>query len=62
MSFMELVKEIDTLEKKIRKKYPKQKGRVLIANAKEITNYAVDRNEDEFRWYVQYRKELDSRL
>jgi hypothetical protein len=62
MSFKKLLTEVEELEKKIKKKHPKQKGRVLIANAKEITDYAVEFDKDNFAWYIQYRRELESRL
>lgn len=62
MSFTKILVECAEIEKKIKKKHPKQKGRVLIANAKEITDYAVEFEKDSFGWYIQYRRELESRL
>jgi hypothetical protein len=62
MAFKDLLNEVDKLEKDIRKKYPKQRGRVLIANAKEITDYAVGKEADEFTWLINYRRELVARL
>jgi len=55
---LKLVEEIETLEKRVRKAHPKQKGRVLIANAKSLLDATVGRS-DEFRWAVEYRSALE---
>lgn len=48
---------INELEKKIRNKHPKQKGRVMIANAKQVADYEVDK-DDVMLWAHTYQKEL----
>ncbi len=62
MSFKDIINEVDKLEKDIKKKYPKQRGLVLIANAKEVTDYAVGKDADQFTWMISYRRELEVRL
>jgi len=52
---------IDDLEKKICDKFPKQKGKVMIANAKQVADYEVE-NEDVMLWAHTYQKELQKRL
>lgn len=52
--------EVTTLEKTIRKKFPKQDGRVKIANAKSDIDMEVGRidNTNEIPWMIQYRDKL----
>ena len=52
--------EISILEKKIRKMYPKQEGRVMIANAKSYIDSTVGRvcNMNESKWILDYRDKL----
>lgn len=56
-----LFDQIDELEKKIRKKHPKQKGRVIIANAKQKADYEVGK-EDIMRWAHTYFTQLEKSL
>ena len=57
----ELMSRIEKLEEKIKKDNPKQKGRVIIANAKCNASYEVD-SSDQFRWAVVYHEELKKSL
>lgn len=52
--------EISVLEKKIRKTYPKQEGRVMIANAKSYIDATVGRVtlNNESKWLLEYRDKL----
>lgn len=52
--------EISTLEKKIRKIYPKAEGRVMIANAKSYIDATVGRvsSLNESKWLLDYRDKL----
>lgn len=52
---------IDDLEKQVRIKYPKQRGRVMIANAKQIADYEVGK-DDVMLWAHTYQKELKKHL
>lgn len=62
MGIKDVLNDIEKLEKDIKKKYPKQRGRVIIANAKEVTDYAVGKETDQFTWLINYRRELVARL
>jgi hypothetical protein len=53
----DLMNKIEKLEEVIKKNNPKQKGRVMIANAKSNASYAVDTTET-FKWAVMYHDEL----
>jgi hypothetical protein len=55
-----LYEDVIVLEKEIRKKYPKQDGRVKIANAKSDIDMEVGRidNTNEVPWMIQYRDKL----
>jgi len=53
----DLMKCIEKLEERIKKENPKQKGRVIIANAKSNASYEVD-STDQFRWAAVYHDEL----
>lgn len=53
----DLMNRIAKLEETIKKNHPKQKGRVMIANAKSTASYEIDR-KDEFRWAIAYYEEL----
>jgi hypothetical protein len=53
----DLMTKIDKLEEQIKKSNPKQKGRVIIANAKSNASYEVDAN-DQFKWAVVYYEQL----
>lgn len=57
----DLMKRIELLEDKIKKENPKQKGRVIIANAKCNASYEVDSTE-QFKWAVVYHDELKKML
>ena len=52
-----LFEKIDTMEREILKKFPKQKGRVKIANAKTNADYEA-KEGDEYHWAHIYHKEL----
>jgi hypothetical protein len=53
----DLMAKIDKLEEQIKKSNPKQKGRVIIANAKSNASYEVDA-KDQFKWAVVYYEQL----
>jgi hypothetical protein len=55
-----LYDEVSTLEKSIRKKFPKQSGRVMIANAKCDMDMCFGRMDtlNEVQWLMQYRDKL----
>jgi hypothetical protein len=55
-----LYDEIIALEKSIRKKHPKQSGRVIIANIKSKLDMVVGRmnNHNEIQWIMSYKDEL----
>lgn len=60
-SLEKIFEEVDILEKQIKKKYPAQRGRVLIANIKSIMDYEQGRPEtesDHIKWAVEYRSRL----
>ena len=60
-SLEKIFEEVDTLEKQIKKKYPAQRGRVLIANIKSIIDYEQGRPETEpehIKWAIEYRSKL----
>ena len=48
---------IEDLEKQLRKKFPKQKGRVMIANIKSALDFTVGR-ENEVKWATEYMNKL----
>lgn len=54
----ELMGRVETLEKKIKKEHPNQKGLVLLANAASNASYFVSKKEDLFKWYITYYEEL----
>lgn len=55
-----LYEEVSTLEKSIRKKNPKQAGRVMIANAKCDMDMCFGRmtTVNEIQWLIEYRDKL----
>lgn len=55
-----IYEEISTLEKSIRKKHPKQSGRVMIANAKSDIDMCFGRVTalNETQWLIEYRNKL----
>jgi len=53
----ELMKSIEMVEERIKRENPKQKGRVIIANAKSKASYEVD-SKEQFKWAVVYLEEL----
>lgn len=55
-----IYEEVSTLEKSIRKKYPRQEGRVMIANAKSDIDMEIGRIDtaNEVKWMLQYRDKL----
>ena len=55
-----LYEEVSSLEKSLRKKFPKQHGRVMIANLKCDMDMCVGRmdNVNEVQWLMQYRDKL----
>jgi hypothetical protein len=56
-----MIEKIDVLEKEIKKKYPKQAGRVKIANAKALTDYEIS-EEHEMEWLLHYIGSLRNQL
>ena len=56
-----LFEDIEKLEKDIRKKHPKQRGRVLIANAKQRADYESSPDND-VEWAHNYKLELEKEL
>ena len=56
-----LLEHIIELETKIKQKYHKQKGKVLIASAKQAADYSVDDKKSQ-DWCISYFKELSNRL
>lgn len=59
-----IYEEISTLEKQIRKHYPKAEGRVFIANAKSYIDATVGRVDslNESKWLLEYRDKLKNIL
>jgi len=60
-----LFEEIDSLEIRLKKKYPKQKGRVILANIKTDIDYEIGKPSDsieEMRWCRIYVDRLKSHL
>ena len=55
-----LYEEVSTLEKSIRKKFPKQSGRVMIANIKSDMDMCIGRMDavNEIQWLIEYRDKL----
>ena len=58
LGFDALLDEIVKLEKEIKNKFPEQRGKVLLANAKTEVNYISDK-KDVFKWNVDYKNELE---
>ncbi len=60
----DLLDKIINLEKSIKKKYPKQAGRVKIANAKQSVDYSFPDPEtaNKMEWSSRYYKELQNQL
>lgn len=54
-----LMNQIESLEKEIKKRHPKQKGRVLLANAKTKVDYELGKDAHFLQWNRQYRDELE---
>lgn len=59
-----LLDKILQLEKDIKKKYPKQEGRVKIANAKQAVDYSFPdpSSANIMEWSSRYYTELENRL
>jgi hypothetical protein len=56
-----LFDEVDDLEKQVKKKYPKQKGRVILANIKTEIDYEIGKpsdNSEKLRWFRKYADSL----
>lgn len=52
-----IFEEVDQLESQIKKKFPKQKGRVLLANLKTEIDYEIgkpDNTSEQLRWFRKY--------
>jgi hypothetical protein len=60
----DLLDKIIVLEKQIKKKYPKQEGRVKIANAKQKVDYSFPEPEtaNKMEWSSRYYAELENSL
>lgn len=60
----DLLDKIIKIEEQIKKKYPKQVGRVRIANAKQNVDYAFpDRDTiNQMEWAAKYYTELENVL
>ena len=57
----DLMNRIEKLEEQIKKNHPKQKGRVIIANAKCNASYEVD-IKDQFKWAIAYYEQLQKQI
>jgi hypothetical protein len=59
-----LYDDVVTLEKEVRKRFPKQSGRVMIANAKQLIDMELGRmdNANEVPWMIQYRDKLKAMI
>ena len=65
MSISNLTSEIEKTEDRIKSTFPKQKGRVAIAEAKQNADYALGKpsnSTEEMRWAVEYLSNLKSYL
>jgi len=59
----QILEDIEKYEKELLKKFPKQKGRVMRANAKQLVDAELGKTDvDEMRWAVLYREKLKSYL
>lgn len=58
MGLDNLLKEIDKLEQKIKEIYGKKSGRVKIENARTLTSYSINKNENFMKWYIEYLNNL----
>ena len=56
-----LFNQIEELETLVKKKFPRQKGRVMIATAKQVADYEVGK-EDVMKWAHIYSQELKKYL
>jgi hypothetical protein len=60
-SIESVLTDISNAEIEIRKRYPKQKGRVIIQNIKHDVDATVTR-QCEIKWSIEYRSKLLDRL
>jgi hypothetical protein len=58
----ELLERAEKLECQIKKLYPKQSGRVRIAEAKQFVDYEIGKDADQMKWIVKYCQELERRI
>lgn len=59
----DLLTKIEKLEKDVRKRYPKQEGRVILANLKQKIDYSFKEDEpNSMEWASRYHQELENCL
>lgn len=61
----DVLKDIENFEKELLRKFPKQRGKVLRANAKSDTDAELgkpDNDVQEMKWAVLYRENLKKLL
>ena len=60
-----LFEDIEVLEKEIKKTWPKQKGRVILANIKTDVDYEFGSPEtdvEHLKWAAEYKSKLRAKL
>lgn len=57
-----LIDKIEKTEIKVKQMHPGKKGRVMIANAKQVVDYEFGREINQMEWSVRYLQELDKIL
>lgn len=60
-----LFDDIDTLERQLKKKYPAQKGRVLLANIKTEVDYELGKptsDAESIKWSIEYKNKLKKEI
>jgi hypothetical protein len=59
----DLLEKIEKAEKKVRQRYPKQEGRVILANLKQKIDYSFKEDEpNSMEWASRYFNELENCL
>jgi hypothetical protein len=60
MAIKDLFDNITNLEKKVKELFPKQRGRVLITNAKQNVDYTLGalNEKNTYEWNARYCEEL----
>ena len=65
MNLERLFEDIEVLEAEIKKKWPKQKGRVIIANIKTEVDYELGKPEgdmENLKWANEYKSKLKEHI